>query len=247
MKKILTGTALVISAVFILTRCEKDEFSFNPEDSVYLPDTTFLNVLINEGIDANGDSLISFEEAAAVTVLRIDRQEITFLAGIEMFVNLDTLSCQNNKLIDLDVSKNKSLKLLYCGNNELTSLDVSKNTHLGSLSCRNNPLMEIDVSNNTALEYLGCAGCELTALDVVLARRDGGVSIALDRELTGARVQRFVAVELNARLRREGGCHGGAVVDDRNDADIRAAGSGITAAGTGVDRPIIRAGEDGGG
>ena len=45
------------------------------------------------------------------------------------------LSCSNNKLTNLDVSKNTALETLYCDENNLASLDVSKNTALEDLEC----------------------------------------------------------------------------------------------------------------
>ena len=61
------------------------------------------------------------------------------------------LSCFNNQLTSLDVSKNTNLGTLSCSHNQLTSLDVSKNTNLGTLYCFNNQLTELDVSKNTNL------------------------------------------------------------------------------------------------
>ncbi len=38
---------------------------------VTIPDTAFLYALIHEGVDTNGDSLISYAEAEAVTELNV--------------------------------------------------------------------------------------------------------------------------------------------------------------------------------
>ncbi len=66
------------------------------------------------------------------------------------------MSCYNNQLTNLDVSKNTELTDLSCNINRLTNLDISKNTELTYLSCYNNQLTNLDVSKNTKLTRLYC-------------------------------------------------------------------------------------------
>jgi len=144
---------------------------------VYIPDTAFLYALIEEGVDTNGDSLISYAEAEAVTSIDVsgemeefwggtlicgsNRGEIISLEGIETFINLDTLNCYCNSIESLDLSSNKALTYMDCASNPLHSLDVSNNTVLTYLDCDLRRLMcdcdqltSLDVSNNTKLEAL---------------------------------------------------------------------------------------------
>ena len=105
--------------------------------TVSIPDATFLYALIEEGVDADKDSLISYEEAEAVTAIDISgpwywddggfkgEGEIKDITGIEAFIKLDSLDCGINLLTSLDVSNNTALNYLSCGGNQLTSLDVS--------------------------------------------------------------------------------------------------------------------------
>ncbi|MCH5179265.1 MAG: leucine-rich repeat domain-containing protein, partial [Prevotellaceae bacterium] len=76
------------------------------------------------------------------------------------------LSCPDNQLTRLDVTKNTALTTLSCGYNALTSLDVSNNTALTTLRCYHNQLTSLDVSKNTALTSLECCNNQLTGLDV---------------------------------------------------------------------------------
>ncbi|GHU58355.1 hypothetical protein FACS1894133_2960 [Clostridia bacterium] len=92
--------------------------------------------------------------------------EISSLNGIEYFTALTQLTCSDNKLTTLDVSKNTALTVLGCSNNQLTALDVSKNTALTVLVCDVNKLTNLDVSKNTALARLGCYKNQLTTLDL---------------------------------------------------------------------------------
>ena len=80
--------------------------------------------------------------------------------------NITSLFCNNNQLIDLDVSKNTQLNVLCIRNNPITSLDVSKNTALEELFCGNDQLTNLDVSKNTALQLLFCDNNQLMGLDV---------------------------------------------------------------------------------
>jgi hypothetical protein len=155
--------------------------------NVEIPDTAFLYALIDEGVDTNGDSLISNAEAEIIISLDMNERGIVDMTGIEAFVLLDTLDCSDNSLTSLDLSNNKMLRelkctqnnltslevtnndlleWLHCWNNELTSLDVSSNTALKALYIQGNQIDKIDVANNTGLRFLRCRGNQLAHLDV---------------------------------------------------------------------------------
>jgi Leucine-rich repeat (LRR) protein len=71
-------------------------YSSNAQN-VNIPDTAFLYALIDESVDTNGDSLISYAEAEAVTYLEFSYKIISDMTGIEAFINLDTLDCYHNQ------------------------------------------------------------------------------------------------------------------------------------------------------
>jgi len=141
-------------------------YSYTPTQPVSIPDTAFLHALIDEGVDTNGDSLISLTEAEAVTMLNVSEKGISDMTGIEAFVNLETLICLINQLTSIDISNNTALKYLDCFANSLTSLNVSNNTALTHLDCSRNELARLDVSNCTQLESLNCEGNQLTSLNI---------------------------------------------------------------------------------
>ncbi len=148
--------------------------------NVNIPDTEFLYALIEEGVDINGDNLISYNEAEAVTLLDVGVMgfcsaggvcgvtpgNISDLTGIEAFINLNSLKIHRNKIDSIDLSMNNDLCYLDCHSNNLTSLDLSKNTALTHLSCGNNQLTSLDISNNITLQTLDCKSNQLTSLDV---------------------------------------------------------------------------------
>jgi len=158
MKTIVKGLFITLAAA-IIYQCEKDyEFKITDEN--------FLNALIERGVDLNGDSIISLDEAEIVTYLDISNENISDLTGIEAFVNLDTLICMFNKLTHLDVSHNTALKLFSCRMSHLTSLNVSNNKVLIGFDCSENELKSLNVSNDIALKDLICSGNYLIRLDV---------------------------------------------------------------------------------
>ena len=135
-----------------------------PIDEAHFPDANFRTFVAQYDTDRNG--VLSEAELKAVTSIRCDNQEIGSLKGIEYFAALETLSCGDNQLETLDVSRNARIWLLYCEDNQLTALNLSSNTVLSSLDCSGNQLTALDVSSNTKLKSLDCSGNLLTTLDV---------------------------------------------------------------------------------
>jgi len=158
--RLVTCNISLILAVFLLIQCEKEEPLVN------ITDDNFLSALIERGVDTNSDSIISIKEAVVVSSLDVSSCGISDMKGIEGFINLDTLICNNNQLTTLDVSNNAGLILLKCENNWLTYINVSNSTSLRILQCDYNNLTYLDVSNNSALKKLFCYDNKLTDLDV---------------------------------------------------------------------------------
>jgi Leucine-rich repeat (LRR) protein len=187
MKKIGYFTIVVIS---FFSGCKKED----PRVIVDIPDTDFLQALIELGVDTDGDSFISYREAAALTTLKLpERNGIRDMTGIEAFINLDTLNCRYSPYLQrldvtgntrlkylnlynsnrrgshlsfLNVSNNPLLEYLDCSFNYLSNLDLSKSTNLKYLNIWRNQFSTLDVSGNTALSELYCGTNQLSALDV---------------------------------------------------------------------------------
>jgi len=146
-------------------------FSFAQEQIVNIPDPNFKNALLEHyypKIDTNNDGEIQLSEAKnpSIYTLNIYSKNIEDLTGIEAFVNLRNLNCSDNKLTNLDISKNTFLTELGCSNNQLTNLDLSKNTHLIHIYCSYNELTSLDLSKNTHLRDISCGYNKLTSLDL---------------------------------------------------------------------------------
>lgn len=168
-------TSLVlVTALFY--QCEKDH---DLEREVNIPDSNFLEVLFNEGVDTNNDGQISYAEAEQVSSLYFSggvcinctgycesRLEIRSLEGIEAFVNLRNLSFSCTTIEKLSLTKHPHLAHLSCNLNKLKSLDISECYALKELIIGGNQLTTIDVTNNTNLEFFSCYNNQLTTIDV---------------------------------------------------------------------------------
>ena len=129
------------------------------------PNATFMEYV--KRFDTNNNEFLDSEEREAVTEIDVHAKSIDSLKGIELFPNLEKLECNNNKLTELDVSKNTKLTELYCmGNWQLSELDVSKNTALKYLWCGSSSLSSLYLSSNTELEALDCSRSQLSYLSI---------------------------------------------------------------------------------
>ena len=129
------------------------------------PDPVFREYVSDE-IDTDNDKVLSRDEIAAATEISVSKKGIDSLAGVEFFTGLQTLSCSNNALLTLDVSKNTALLVLECGDNLLSELDISENVSLTHLDCRGNDLEALSLNKNTALTELTCSVNQLTSLNL---------------------------------------------------------------------------------
>lgn len=166
--------------------------SYNETNCSYpytlIPDSNFENKLIALGIDTDGkNGKVLTSSVIGIISLDVSSSSISNLTGIEDFSSLETLNCQENQLINLDISQNSTLKTLntyhnplttiyldqnpalvslFCGQNQLTKLDVSYNKKLSNLDCSNNDLTKLDLSKNIALTEINCSHNKLTNLDL---------------------------------------------------------------------------------
>lgn len=139
---------------------------------VHIPDPAFKQALLDHLpiIDTNGDGEIQVSEAEAVIELIIGdpwgSYNIQDLTGIEAFVNITFLDCQNNQLSSLNLNHNLLLEDLIIDDNNLTTIDISENIKLKGISCHNNNLTTIDFSQNPQLEGVDINNNYLTTIDL---------------------------------------------------------------------------------
>ena len=159
------------SATITITAADKSaEVKVEQKGKVIIPgldiaDAKFKQYLV-EAFDTDKDEDISTGEAEAVTAMNPSGKGIESLSGIEFFVNLESLNCNNNSLTTLDISKNTKLTTLSCDSNKIDSLGLASNTLLKVLSCSSNGMTKLDISNNKELADLNCSLNKMTKLDV---------------------------------------------------------------------------------
>jgi uncharacterized repeat protein (TIGR01451 family) len=122
-------------------------------------------------IDINNNGEIETNEALLVYSLDVSNSSIASLEGLQNFINLKQLFCNNNQINTLNLSSNINLIHINCNNNLLTSLDTSNITNLSfGISCNNNLLSSLNLkgigssfiytfngltySNNPNLDYI---------------------------------------------------------------------------------------------
>ena len=132
-----------------------------------IPDINFEKKLIALGIDSGPiDAQVLTANISTLTVLEVRNSSITNLSGIQDFVSLRTLSCGNNYITSLDITKLTALNSLSIDNNKLTTIDLSKNINLKWLDVQLNSFVSLDVSKNTVLETLRCGMNKITSIDI---------------------------------------------------------------------------------
>ncbi|WP_040757618.1 T9SS-dependent choice-of-anchor J family protein [Winogradskyella psychrotolerans] len=143
------------------------QFSFS--QNVNIPDVNFKTALLNHDpvIDTNGDQEIQVSEAEAYAgSLNLGFLEISDLTGIESFVSIVELLCNNNEIIAVDLSNNIALQKIDIAANELSILDVSQNINLQELACNGNNITELNTSLNPNLQILNVAANSVYELDL---------------------------------------------------------------------------------
>ena len=128
------------------------------------PDGNF-RAFVKANCQNDGDNFLSHSEIAALKVVTASDRDIASLKGIELFPELTTLTCSQNLLTELDVSRNSKLTTLNCSNNGIEELQALPPT-LQKLLCNNNALARLDLTQNTALTELNCSDNSISMLKV---------------------------------------------------------------------------------
>lgn len=154
-----------------------------------IPDPNFKAYLV-ANYDQNSDNEISRFEIEKLKSLIVSSLGIASLEGIEHFTNLKGLSCDNNSLTELDLSKNTQLTELTCGYNKISKLILPPNAEkMTWLSCGDNKLTgKLDCSNWVNLTNLDCHTNNFTALDLTGCSELIGLSCG-NNNLTSLNVQ----------------------------------------------------------
>jgi Leucine-rich repeat (LRR) protein len=125
-------------------------------------------------VDSNDDGQIQETEAAAVTALFVPVYQIEYLDGLSYFLNLKTLVCNDNLIVDLAVQSLTQLEYLNCSANNLSGLNLLGLTNLRYLDCSYNHLNTLNLQGLASLETLNCNSAALSSINIqgLVALRD---------------------------------------------------------------------------
>jgi WD40 repeat protein len=130
------------------------------------PDPNF-RAAVEEFMGVEPDGVFTAGEASSKTDnLVVSGRDIISVEGLEYFENLTYFDCSNNKITEIDLSKNIELTSMYCYFNDINSLNLNKNTKLKGINISSNPIVDIDFSNNTKLNYLALSYTNVSSLDL---------------------------------------------------------------------------------
>ena len=139
--------------------------------TVTIPDVNFKNALTSSlcvdadlngsyesDADLNNDGQIQSSEATVIQRLNISNKNITNLTGLQSFINLRVLLCNDNQISVLSLSTGFGgaltfLQNLDCSHNSLTSLNFYPNSNtlanLTTINCSFNQITSLTISNTT--------------------------------------------------------------------------------------------------
>ena len=155
---------------------------FGYAQKTYIPDNAFEQNLINLDLDDIFDDSVFTSAIDTVKVMYLSNEGISDLTGIEEFILLRELFCNDNQIIDLDLSNNYNLIELNCNNNLLESLNVrnGNNSGLWYFTAVNNSQLyciavnDIAYANYNWLKDSGCVfstNCGTSSLEDHQSRR----------------------------------------------------------------------------
>lgn len=167
---------ILILIILFANTANADDVSFSDINfkNKLLSANTINNIALNQSgvsivIDVDGNNEISDIEALAVYQLNVSNSDPSIISvqGVESFINLQILNCQNNSIITADLSGMLSLTQLNISSNFLDSLNLTGCIALTSLNINSNSsLATIDFSSLVELTSVQAANCNFSAVDV---------------------------------------------------------------------------------
>ncbi|TDP57997.1 DUF7619 domain-containing protein [Flavobacterium dankookense] len=145
---------------------------------VNIPDANFKDYLLFN-VDTNNDGEIQESEAAARTFpLILDDLSISDLTGINAFINIQRLECNNNQLTFLNISSLTNLRILKCSNNQLTSIIFPSTGSFDYLECDYNQLTVLDFPETFSVHSLNASHNQLTNVNINFTSFVEGINLS---------------------------------------------------------------------
>ena len=136
-----------------------------PINKAYFPNDNFRSFVADK-VDPDKNGVLTDAEIKTIKTINADSIGAEDITGIEYFTELTELSCCDNAIQVLDLSKNTKLESLKCYENYIFSLDFSNNKELKYLDCSDSAMEKLNVSKNLKLTTLYCSFSYLDSLDL---------------------------------------------------------------------------------
>lgn len=143
--------------------------AFAEAQTTMIPDQKFEQILVDRGIDSDGqvNGQVLTADIDTVQALNLNaanlpgNEMITNLQGIEAFAALQHLDCAYNNITQLDLTNNTQLITLHCEYNNIASLKVNGLNQLTLLYCQGNAFFTPDpvTGNPTSYYFLNLNQC----------------------------------------------------------------------------------------
>lgn len=148
-RKIFTHTLFAVSCCLVIS-CTNNDNNPHPADPIYLtiPDINFEKILINQGIDSDGEinqQLLKTdaEEVSSLDLNTLSDGPIKDITGIEGFLNLTKLIAVQHDIERINLSTIHFLDTIYLAGNYISSIDISHNPNLILVDIQSNQLTSI--------------------------------------------------------------------------------------------------------
>lgn len=136
--------------------------------AVRVPDKAFRNFLVDKGYaeKAGWHKLKPTADGCALTALECYSQNIRSLKGIEMFPQLEQVTCSDNPLAELNLNVLPHLLRLYGLNLSLQHIAIDSCHHLQHIELSHTHLNNFSLAAFPELEFFFCIFSPLTTLDL---------------------------------------------------------------------------------
>ncbi|MGI6455568.1 MAG: leucine-rich repeat domain-containing protein [bacterium] len=167
-KTLLLEAALVTFVAGLLLSYSVPRFlaSQNVNAPDHFPDPGFRRA-VEEFMQVEPGERFSFSQLAERKgALNLTGFTVKNVEGMKYLQGITALKCSGLSLQQLDLSRNRNLRILICAGNKLQELDLRHLPDLQNLDCSNNQLTKLDLSANIRLQSLDCSANQLTELNL---------------------------------------------------------------------------------
>lgn len=169
MRRILTISLL---SVLLLAGCATTQPAgtrrCDCQQTVRVPDKAFRSFLVDKGfaVKAGWHTLKPTAKGCALTALECYEQGIHSLKGIEMFPQLEQVTCSDNPLVELNLNSLPRLQRLYGLNLPLQSIAIDSCHHLQHIELSHTQLDTFNLSPFPELEFFFCIFSPMRSLNL---------------------------------------------------------------------------------